>query len=301
MTDIQEQIIALKKEKNAVILAHFYQTMDIQEIADHVGDSFELAKRAREAAEDIIVLCGVRFMAESAKILNPQKTVLLPASQAGCPMADMVSPEDVRALRLQYPDAAVVCYINSSAAVKAECDICCTSSSAVKVVKSLSQKKIIFVPDQNLGAYAAQHVPEKEFVLFEGYCPIHNQVKPEDIDRAMTAHPEAKVLVHPECPAEVLKKADYVGSTAGILQYVKESGNSSFMIGTEVGVVDRLRVMFPQKQVYLLTPGLVCSNMKKTRLDDVLYALKNNAEEITLTSSELEHARLSLERMVAVN
>ena len=300
MTQMQSRILTLKKESNAVILAHYYQTMDIQEIADHVGDSFELAKRAQSARQDVIVLCGVKFMAESAKILNPSKTVLLPAAQAGCPMADMIAPEDVKALRAKHPDAAVVCYINSSAAVKAECDICCTSSSAERVVRSLPQKKVIFVPDKNLGAYTASLVPEKEFILFDGYCPIHHFVKPEQLQQARKAYPDAEVLVHPECGGEVVALADYVGSTSGILQYVENSNKKSFIIGTEVGVVERIRALHPDKRAYLLSPGLVCANMKKTALDDVLYALEHGVNEITLPADEMEAARTCLERMVAV-
>ncbi len=300
MTSIQDKIRTLKREKNAVILAHFYQTMDIQEVADHVGDSFELARRAQETTGDTIVLCGVRFMAESAKILNPQKTVLLPAPDAGCPMADMVTPEDVRALKAQYPDAAVMCYVNSSAAVKAECDICCTSSSAVRVAKSLKEKRVIFVPDQNLGAYVASKVPEKEFILFHGFCPIHHHVAASDVKASKAAHPDARVLVHPECTMEVLELSDYVGSTAGILEYVSKSKDSEFIIGTEMGVVERLRQTAPDKIVYLLSPRLLCPNMKKTRIEDVLKSLENGVYEIKLPENELKDARACLERMVAV-
>jgi len=300
MTDIQEKILSLKDEKNAVILAHFYQTMDIQNIADHVGDSFELARLAREARQPVIVLCGVRFMAESAKILNPDKTVLLPVQEAGCPMADMVTPEDVRALRRQYPDAAVMCYVNSSAAVKAESDICCTSSSSVQVAKSLRQKRIIFVPDRNLGAYTAAKVPEKEFILFHGFCPIHNRVSVSEVESAKAAHPGAKLLVHPECTPRVLELADYVGSTAGILEYVKKSPDKEFIIGTESGLVERLKQTAPDKTVYLLTNALVCPDMKKTKIGDVLSSLEKGIYEITLPENELMDARKSLERMVEV-
>ena len=300
MWDIQEKILSLKREKNAIILAHFYQTMDIQNIADHVGDSFELARLARAAEQPIIILCGVRFMAESAKILNPDKTVLLPALDAGCPMADMVTPEDVKNLRKQYPDAAVMCYVNSSAAVKAESDICCTSSSSVRVAKSLKEKRIIFVPDKNLGAYTASRVPEKEFILFHGYCPIHDHVSVNDVHAAKAAHPDARVIVHPECTSQVLELADYVGSTAGILDYVEKSSEKEFIIGTEIGVVERITQTMPNKSAYLLSSQLICSDMKKTRIGDVLNSLENGINEIKLPENELKGAQKSLERMVEV-
>jgi len=296
---IAEQIRALQKQKDALILAHFYQTMDIQNIADHVGDSFELARRAQQASRPIIVLCGVNFMAESAKILNPHCTVLLPAPDAGCPMADMVTPEDVRELREQHSDAAVMCYVNSSAAVKAECDICCTSSSAIRIARALPQRRIIFVPDRNLGAYVAARVPEKEFILFKGFCPTHNQLSAADVAQARKDHPEALVLAHPECRPEVLDSADFTGSTAEILQYVQQSPNREFIIGTEMGVVERLRQIAPDKRVFLLSARLFCPNMKKTRLADVLYSLEHGVYEIRLTEREINGARTSLERMVA--
>ncbi|MDP4109908.1 MAG: quinolinate synthase NadA [Bacillota bacterium] len=300
MTGIQERILSLKHEKNAVILAHFYQTMDIQKIADHVGDSFELACRAQAADESTIILCGVRFMAESAKILNPDKKVLLPAPDAGCPMADMVTAEDIVRLKKQYPDAAVMCYVNSSADVKAECDICCTSSSAVKIARSLSEKRIIFVPDQNLGAYVASQVPDKEFILYQGFCPIHHHVSASDVTAAKTVHPEARVLIHPECRSEVVKLADYVGSTSGIIDYVKNSADREFIIGTEMGVVERLKRIAPEKNVYLLATRLVCPNMKKTRISDVLNSLENDVYEITLPEYAIKGAFKCLDRMVKV-
>ena len=300
MTDIAERIRTLKEEKDAVILAHFYQTMDIQNIADHVGDSFELARRAQAASRSIIVLCGVAFMAESAKILNPDKTVLLPALEAGCPMADMVSPEDIRDLRRQYTDAAVMCYVNSSAAVKAESDVCCTSSSAIRIAHALPQQQIIFVPDQNLGQYVASRVPEKEFILFRGFCPTHYQVRQEDVTIARRDHPGALILVHPECRPEVVAAADFVGSTAEILNYVHESPARDFIIGTELGVVERLRQIDPDKQAFLLSDRLLCPNMKKTRLTDVLNSLEQGVHEINLTEQQIAGARASLERMIAI-
>ena len=300
MTDIQNKIMFLKHQKNATILAHYYQAMDIQEISDFVGDSFELARRAQTATQSIIVLCGVRFMAESAKILNPEKTVLIPVPDAGCPMADMVTPEDVRKLRNDYPGAAVMCYVNSSAAVKAESDICCTSSSAVRVAKSLNQKRIIFIPDQNLGSYVASQVPEKEFILFSGFCPIHHRVSESDVISSKTIHSNARVLVHPECPEKVTALADYVGSTAGILNTVIESPDSEFIIGTEIGVTDRLKHLLPEKSFYPLSKRLICADMKKTTTSDVLKSLEEGVYEISLAENELNGARASLERMMKV-
>jgi len=295
---MREQILALKKEKNALILAHYYQTTDIQEVADHVCDSFEMARRAQAATETVLIICGVQFMAESAKILNPNKTVLLPAPDAGCPMADMIEPRDVIKLRKLYPDAAVVCYVNSSAAVKAVSDICCTSSSAEKIVRGLPEKQVIFVPDRNLGAYVASRVPEKEIILFEGFCPAHDRVREQDVIAAKNAYPAARLLIHPECRAETLRYADYIGSTAGIINEALNSSSEEFIIGTEIGVVDRLRMIAPEKKFHPLTNGFICPNMKKCRLEDVLNALENNEFEITLDDDEIEAARRSLERMV---
>ena len=293
-----EKILELKRGKKALVLAHYYQTMDIQNIADHVCDSFEMARRARDAEEELLIICGVHFMAESAKILNPGKTVLLPAPDAGCPMADMIQPGDVVALRAKYPDAAVVCYVNSSAAVKAVCDICCTSSSAVKIVRNLPEKQIIFVPDRNLGAYVAAQVPEKEIILFEGFCPAHNRILDADANAAKIEHPNAKFLIHPECRAEVLQYADYIGSTSGIINEALSSDCAEFVIGTEVGVVERLRVLAPEKTFYPLTGGFVCPNMKKCRLEDVQNSLEHLEFEITLSPEEIAAAKRSLERMV---
>lgn len=300
MTDIQNEIIRLKEEKNALVLAHYYQTIDIQEVADFVGDSFELAKIAQKTDKPVIVLCGVRFMAESAKILNPSKTVLLPASDAGCLMADMIRPEDVIRMKEQHPEAAVMCYVNSTAETKTYCDICCTSSSAVKIAKSLKEKEIIFIPDRNLGAFVAEQVPEKTFHFYRGFCPIHNVVRPEEVEKARLEHPGAPVLVHPECTPEVRAVADYVGSTSGIIKYVQDSPLTEFIIGTEVGVVDRINRFMKGKKAYLLSHHLHCVNMKKTKIEDVLHALQTMEEQIELPEDVMDKARLTLERMVSV-
>ncbi len=297
---IQEQILKLKKEKNAVILAHIYQDGAVQDVADFTGDSLELARKAAEVDADIIVFCGVLFMAESAKILNPEKTVLLPVIDAGCPMADMVTAEDVKAHRNDYPDAAVVCYVNSSAETKAECDICCTSSNAVKIVSSLPQKEVIFVPDENLGSYVAAQLPEKEMILHKGYCIVHKRVQEEEVVKAKEAMPNAKLLVHPECTPEVTAQADFVGSTAQIIKYAKESTDNEFIICTEMGILHVLQNQNPDKKFYMASPKLVCANMKKTHIEDVLHALDNMEHEITLDSELIKRASKSLERMLQV-
>lgn len=301
MNELQEKIIKLKKECNALILAHYYQTLPIQDIADVVGDSFALAKLAQNAKQDTIILCGVRFMAESAKILNPDKTVYLPSNDAGCPMADMLTPEDVMALRKKYPEAAVVCYVNSSAAVKAVSDICCTSSSAEKVVRSLPNRQIIFVPDKNLGAFVAKSVPEKEIILFEGYCPIHNCVSALDAQAVKKTSPNAKILAHPECRPEVLEFADYIGSTAGILDYARKTDATELIIGTELGVYDILARELPDKKLFIIKENFVCPDMKKTTLADILACLESRALPIELPTAEMEGARASLERMVEID
>jgi quinolinate synthase len=275
-------ILELKKQRNAVIVAHNYQIDDVQEIADTVGDSFALAKYCAVSPQDVIVFCGVRFMAESAKILSPQKTVLLPEINAGCPMADMVTPGDVRKMKAQYPDAAIVCYINTSAEVKAECDICCTSSNAVKVIESLPQEKIVFVPDKNLGDYIAKKVPGKKMILWEGYCITHERVSAEDVMKVKSAHPDALVLVHPECRPDVVDLADFVGSTKQIIDYASASERNKFVIGTELGVLTRLKKDNPHKTFYLLSQGLICPNMKKTKLESVYHALRDMKYAIEL-------------------
>ena len=297
---IQEEILELKNKKNAVILAHYYQTGDIIDIADKVGDSYALARQAKETKADIIVFCGVRFMAESAKILNPDRKVLLPAGNAGCPMADMVTPEDIRRLRSQYPDAAVACYVNSTAETKAECDICVTSSNAVKVVSSLPQKRVVFVPDKNLARFVADQQPEKEIIPFSGCCIVHDRIRTADVDAALAAQPDALLLVHPECPEEVTRRADYVGSTNGIIEYAHSSGHDKFIIGTEMGILHVLKAQNPNKQFFLLSSSLFCANMKKTHIEDLRDALRYEQHEITLDENIMERARVSLERMLAV-
>jgi quinolinate synthase len=295
-----EEISRLKKERNAVILAHFYQKPEIQDIADFVGDSLELARKALEQTADVVVFCGVLFMAESAKILNPAKTVLLPVASAGCPMADMAAREDILKLRKAHPGAAVVTYVNSSADVKAVSDICCTSSNAVRVVQSLPEREIIFAPDRNLGRYVAGFCPDKQFYFAEGYCPVHDRITVADVEKARDAHPGAPVLVHPECRPEVVAIADFTGSTAQILQYVQDSGSGEFIIGTEQGILHRMRQIAPDKQFHILGESLVCPDMKLGGLEDVLRALRELETRIELDVETIKQASGSLYRMLAV-
>lgn len=299
MNRMVDRIMELKKEKNAIILAHFYQNPEIQDIADFVGDSLELSRRACEVSAGTIVLCGVYFMAESAKLLNPHKAVLISNTEAGCPMADMVEPKDILELRRQHPNAAVVTYVNSSAAVKAVSDICCTSSNAKKVIDSIDSDEIIFAPDRNLGHYVSRF-SDKKFILYNGFCPTHNRVFPEHVDMARREHPNAEVLVHPECIPAVVDKADFVGSTAQIINYATQSGRDEFIIGTEEGILHPLKLKNPNKKFYLLSDRLVCPNMKKTTLEDVLECLETGRGEVTLDEDTMKMASQSLFRMLEI-
>jgi quinolinate synthase len=293
-------ILDLKEKRNAVILAHMYQWPEVQDIADFVGDSLDLSRKARDTRADVIVFCGVWFMAETAKIISPEKTVLLPEPDAGCPMADMVTPEDVELLRKEHPGAAVVCYVNSSAEVKAVSDICCTSSNAIRVVGSLKEKEIIFVPDRNLGHYVSRFLPEKQFILFDGFCPTHNKITVTDMEQVRAAHPGTPILVHPECVPEVVNRADFTGSTAQIIEYAVNSGSEEFTIGTEIGVLHRLQKLCPGKRFYSLHTAMVCPNMKKTTLTSVYDALDKMQYKIELDAQVIKNASISLARMLAV-
>lgn len=298
--ELIDRINELKKQKNAVIVAHNYQNDDIQEIADVVGDSFALSRYCASSSYDVIVFCGVHFMAESAKLLSPEKTVLLPEIDAGCPMAEMVTAEALREEKKKYPNAAVVCYINSTAEVKAECDICCTSSNALKVIKSIENKEIIFVPDCNLGSYIAKQVPEKKIILWKGFCATHHKIRPDAVKQVRELHPDALLLVHPECRPEVVELADYVGSTKQIIDYAKSSDAKKFIIGTEMGVLYKLKKDNPDKQFFLLSAGLVCPNMKKTSLQSVYEALRDMKHNIVLDEKIREKARVPLDKMLGV-
>lgn len=300
MRDMINEIKRLKKERNAVIVAHNYQIDEVQDLADVVGDSFKLSQYCASTNADVVVFCGVHFMAESAKILSPEKTVLLPEIDAGCPMADMVTADALREEKKKYPEAAVVCYINSSAEVKAESDICCTSSNALKVVRSVPNREILFVPDQNLGSYIAKQVPEKTIHLWKGFCVTHHRVRSADVEKAKSIHPDALLLAHPECRPEVVEMADFVGSTAQIIDYAAKSSHHKFIIGTEMGVMHKLKKDSPDKTFYLLTQGMVCPNMKKTSVESVYRALKEMRHVIELDRDVAEGARKALEAMLAV-
>jgi len=297
---VNAKIKELKKKRNAIILAHNYQRDEIQEIADVRGDSLALARAATDISESTIVFCGVLFMAESASILNPDKLVLLPVKEAGCPLAEMARVEKLRQYRARYPKAAVVCYVNSAAEIKAESDICCTSSNAIKVVKSLSEKQVIFLPDRNLARYVAQHVPDKEIIVWPGFCITHMRVKEEEVVKAKQEHPEAELIAHPECEPEVLQHADCIASTGGMFSYVKSSPKKEFIIATEMGMLFGLNKENPDKKFYIPSEHLICANMKLTTLGWVLHSLENLVYEVTVDEVIREKARVSLNRMLNV-
>lgn len=292
-----EKIKLLKKEKNAIILAHYYQRPEIQEVADVVGDSYYLSKVAKDCPEGLIIFCGVKFMAESAKILSPEKTVLLPVIDAGCPMADMADEENIKEWKKEHPEAIVVAYINSSTEVKALCDVCVTSSSADKIINNIENKEILFLPDENLGGYLAEQFPNKNFILWKGYCITHKKVDPKSISRIKEKFPNIKVLVHPECEKPVRDLADYIGSTSGIIEYTTLHNISDFLIVTEEGILHELKKRNPNKNFYVPEKTMTCVNMKKTTLEDVYEALNNNKYEIILDESLRLKALKSLENM----
>ena len=294
----REEVLRLKEERNAIIVAHLYQDGDIQDIADMVGDSFELSRYCATTDKDVIVFCGVHFMAESAKILSPEKTVLLPAIDAGCPMADMANVEDLRKLKAKYPEAAVVCYVNTTAAIKAECDICCTSSIAEKVVRSVPNKQIIFLPDRNLGQYIAKYIPEKEFIFWPGFCPTHNALSIMHVKEAREAYPNAVLAVHPEAPPEVVDLADFVGSTKQIIDFCTQSDKQEFIIGTEEGILHQLKKRNPDKEFHMLKYRFICPNMKKTSMETLYEALRDMKHEITLDPETINKASMSLKKML---
>lgn len=298
--DLKRTIERLKKKRNAVIIAHNYQRDEIQEIADISGDSLALAQAAVRTDAEVIVFCGVQFMAESASILNPGKMVLLPVPEAGCPLADMITAEKLRAKKKQFPGAAVVCYVNSSAEVKAESDIACTSSNAVDIVRSLKEKDVIFVPDKNLGRYVQSQVPDKNIILWEGFCPTHIRVQEEDIIRAKKEHPSSEVLAHPECNPEVLALADHICSTGGMFKYVKESSSEEFIISTESGMLYKLQKDNSGKKFFLPTSHLVCANMKLITLGWVAHSLEKLVYEVKVEGEIREKSLKTLERMLAV-
>ncbi len=295
---MKHQIEELKKQKNAVILAHFYAPCEVQEIADFVGDSFYLAKIAKTLTADIIVFCGVSFMGESAKILCPDKKVLMPDLRADCAMAHMVAAGKIAEMRAAYDDLAVVCYINSTAALKCESDVCVTSSNAVKIVKALPNKNIFFIPDRNLGAHVAAAVPEKNIILNDGCCPIHAALAPEAVLAEKQKHPKALVLTHPECEPSVLALSDFVGSTADIISFAAKSEAEEFIICTEEGVGFRLEKDSPRKRFYFPSPTPCCADMKLNTLENLLAVLQNEDREVTVDDGMRRRALLPLERML---
>lgn len=293
-----ESINKLKKNKNAVILAHCYQPVEVDLVADYVGDSLYLSQVAARTNADIIIFAGVYFMAQTAKILSPNKKVLLPQIEAGCRMADMINHKQLLDFKAKNPNVPVVCYVNSTAEVKSECDLCVTSSNAVKVIKSLNKDKILFVPDTYLGKWVEKQIGNIEIITYPGFCPTHLQIRPVDIENAKKAHPDALVLAHPECHMSVSDMADYVGSTTGIMKYAKESQNKSFIIATEQGVIDRLKRDYPDKEFIPVKNNIVCPNMKMTSLEDILYVLENETNEITVDDEIAQKAVKCIDAML---
>ncbi|MDI6716391.1 MAG: quinolinate synthase NadA [Actinomycetota bacterium] len=296
---IVNEILELKKRRNAVILAHNYQIGEVQDIADFVGDSLRLSQQAAATNADVIVFCGVHFMAETASILSPTKTVLLPDPNAGCPMADMVTADKLRKFKQEHPGMPVVCYVNSSADVKAESDYCCTSANAVKVVETIDADEIIFVPDQHLGHYASTK-SSKKIILWNGFCPTHRRITPDALMKQKDLHPNAKVVVHPECLEEVIKLSDAVASTEGILRYARETDAEEFIIGTEVGILHRLNKENPGKKFYPAFERAICPNMKKITLEKVLWSLQDLSHVVSVPEETAKRAKLAIDRMIAI-
>lgn len=298
MNGIKSRIESLKKEKNAVILAHYYVPAEVQEIADYIGDSFYLSKIAKEASQDTIVFCGVSFMGESAKILSPGKLVLMPDVTADCPMAHMAQVSKIEEVRREYDDVAVVCYINSTGELKQHSDVCVTSANATKIVKALPNKNIYFIPDGNLGRYVATQVKDKHFIFNDGFCPVHAEVCKDDVKAAKEAHPGALLLVHPECRMEILEEADYIGSTSGIIDYASKSSVNEFIIGTELGVMYELEQKNPGKKFYPLVSGQICPDMKKITLEKVLKCMEEESGVVEVGEELRNSAIASLDRML---
>ncbi len=299
VAEVQAEILRIKKEQDICILAHSYQAREICEVADFVGDSYQLSVKATTASNATMLMCGVRFMAETVKMLSPQKKVLLSNPIAGCPMAEQMDVEMISAVKERFPDYTVVAYINTTAALKTICDVCVTSSSAVKICKGIDNDKILFIPDCNLGAYVAQQIPEKEFKLLQGGCPIHAAVTKKQLEKTKTLYPNALLLVHPECVPAVTNQADYIGSTSGIMNFAMESKAKEFIIGTEISIAEHLQYECPDKRFYPLSKQLICPNMKSTTLIDVYNCVRGiGGDEILMTDEEIRLARRCIDRMI---
>ncbi|MGM9993723.1 MAG: quinolinate synthase NadA [Candidatus Avigastranaerophilus sp.] len=302
--DLREEILRLKEEKNAVILTHCYQNIEIDEVSDFVGDSLYLSRAAAKTDAKIIVFAGVYFMAQSAKLLSPEKKVLLPNINSGCLMSDMIDVENLKEFKSKYPDIPVVCYVNSTAEVKAECDICCTSSNAIDIVKSLNTDKVLFVPDTYLGKWVEMKLGNVEVITFNGFCPTHLRIRTTDIEETRIKYPDALILAHPECHSEVSKLADFVGSTKEIMEFAQKSNKKQFVIATEKGVVERLnrdsKLNGWGKEFILINPNIVCPNMKQNTLEDIYNVLLNETNEITISDEIRKRAVVSIERMLKV-
>ena len=298
---LQDEILRLKKENDICILAHAYQSHEIWEVADYIGDSYGLSLEAAKASQKTILLCGVRFMAETVKILSPQKKVLLSHPMAGCPMAEQITAARLAELKKDYPGYTVAAYINTTAELKTVCDVCVTSSSALKIISSLKHPDILFIPDCNLGAWISKKVPEKNIQLIKGGCPAHTGISAKEAEQARALYPDAKLLVHPECLPEVTSQADYVGSTTGIMDYAKQSPDQQFIIGTENSIVQHLQYACPDKQFYALSKECICSNMKLTTLMDVYHCIcSNGGEEINLADDVMQKARRCIDTMLSL-
>ena len=294
----QEEIARLKAEKNAVILAHYYVEPEVQAVADYIGDSFYLSKLAQGLDNPVIVYCGVNFMGESGKLLSPHKKVLMPDMRADCPMAHMVTKQEVQRCRAACPDLAVVCYINSTAEIKSWSDVCVTSANAVKVIRNLPNHNILFIPDRNLGTYVGSQIPEKNVMVVQGFCPIHNRVSAAELKELKDAHPAAKVLVHPECPAEVRAMADFLGSTSGIISYATEHADTEYIIATEIGVRYKLEQLNPGQRFYFPKTTPVCPDMKTITLEKIIQVLKTGDNDISVPAELVPASKRPLERML---
>jgi quinolinate synthase len=300
MSELVEKLARLKTERNAVVLAHNYQRPEVQDSADFVGDSLGLSQRAAETDADVILFCGVHFMAETAAILCPEKTVLIPDENAGCPMANMVSVRELKDAKAKHPNAVVVCYVNSSAAVKAQSDICCTSANGVQVVKSVPRdREVLFIPDASLGSYVSKELG-RPLILWAGFCPTHHRILAEEIARVRQAHPAAKVVVHPECTEDVIDLADHVASTTGILKYCHEANAQEFIVGTEIGIGHRLKKENPDKEFHMLTVLADCPNMKLNTIEKMVWALEDMQPQVTVAEDIAARARGAIERMLAI-